>query len=245
MAGYTNLKSDGNGIVLNAAPLSYGEYKLIETSAPGYYKAAEIEFTLNDYENQDKTGLEIISRVNGEAAAECKASTSNVDGVQVTTYSYTIIVKNTAVNWQIVKRSSSSEQILLEGAEFTLTKEDNHAIQFTGESDKNGVIAGFENVPDGSYILTETKAPAGYSLGQDWIITIQNGFPAITTQNGEDIDSEIIENKLTFYYEDDVLYSLPSTGGSGTYWYLISGTLLMMAASMILYKNRRKEVLKG
>ena len=41
------------------------------------------------------------------------------------------------------------------------------------------------------------------------------------------------------------VYSLPSTGGRGIYWYLIGGMLLMMAASLILYKNKCKEVLKS
>ena len=41
------------------------------------------------------------------------------------------------------------------------------------------------------------------------------------------------------------LYELPSTGGIGTYWYTIGGTLLMMAAALILYKKKHaEEVLK-
>ena len=43
--------------------------------------------------------------------------------------------------------------------------------------------------------------------------------------------------------ENIKLYSLPSTGGSGIYWYMIGGMVLMSAAAWILYKNKCREVL--
>ena len=46
-----------------------------------------------------------------------------------------------------------------------------------------------------------------------------------------------------FFIENIKLYSLPSTGGSGIYWYMISGMVLMSTAAWILYKNKCKEVL--
>ncbi len=45
------------------------------------------------------------------------------------------------------------------------------------------------------------------------------------------------ENKFTYY-------KLPSTGGMGIYWYIISGILLMAGAALVVYKNRCREVLK-
>lgn len=36
------------------------------------------------------------------------------------------------------------------------------------------------------------------------------------------------------------LYELPNSGGSGIYWYTISGTLLMLAAVLILYRTNRQ-----
>ena len=49
------------------------------------------------------------------------------------------------------------------------------------------------------------------------------------------------KNVLTI--KNQVVYELPSTGGSGIYRYTIGGALLMMAAALILYKNKFKEVL--
>ena len=36
------------------------------------------------------------------------------------------------------------------------------------------------------------------------------------------------------------LYELPNSGGMGIYWYSIGGTLLMLAAALILYRNKRQ-----
>ena len=41
------------------------------------------------------------------------------------------------------------------------------------------------------------------------------------------------------------IYTLPSTGGPGIFGYMIGGTLLLMAAALLLYKMKRKEVLKS
>ena len=49
------------------------------------------------------------------------------------------------------------------------------------------------------------------------------------------------KNVLTI--KNQVVYELPSTGGSGIYRYTIGGALLMMAAALILYRNKSKEVL--
>lgn len=39
------------------------------------------------------------------------------------------------------------------------------------------------------------------------------------------------------------LYTLPESGGSGIYWYMIGGMVLMSTAAWILYKNKCREVL--
>lgn len=43
--------------------------------------------------------------------------------------------------------------------------------------------------------------------------------------------------QLDIYIPTEI-YELPSTGGTGIYWYTIGGMLLMMSASLILYKNK-------
>ena len=55
---------------------------------------------------------------------------------------------------------------------------------------------------------------------------------------------EETDTGLLLAIRNSEFYELPSTGGTGIYWYTIGGMLLMMGASLILYKNRCKEVLK-
>ena len=160
----------------------------------------------------------------------------------------TVTITNQA-QWQLIKYSSSDEtkQLVLEGAEFEL-KGPNETT-YTGVSGVDGIVT-WENaddpeftgiLPDGEYTLTETKAPTGYALGNSIKFTITNGVPE---QMGSDIGT-VVDGIITFYYDNTAIYALPSSGGSGIYKYLFGGVLLMMAASLIVYKNKRREVLEG
>ena len=77
----------------------------------------------------------------------------------------------------------------------------------------------------------------------EWtVILSENGLKSI--KEGDSlVDSEIDGTTYQFKFENEVLYDLPSAGGSGIFWYLISGTAFLMAASLILYRMKRKEVL--
>ncbi|EOS67485.1 LPXTG-domain-containing protein cell wall anchor domain, partial [Dorea sp. 5-2] len=47
------------------------------------------------------------------------------------------------------------------------------------------------------------------------------------------------------YNNKFTVYRLPSTGGSGIYWYMFGGVLLMAGAMLMTYRNKRKEVLRS
>ena len=158
----------------------------------------------------------------------------------------TITITNQA-QWQLIKYSSSDEtkQLVLEGAEFELKHSD--GTTYKGESDADGIVKWTKDgqeftgvFPDGSYTLTETKAPTGYALGNSIIFTMKDGVPE---QMGSDTGT-VVDGIITFYYDNTAIYALPSSGGSGIYKYLFGGVLLLMAASLIVYKTKRGEVLK-
>ena len=176
------------------------------------------------------------------------------------------IIKNVQ-KWQIVKRSSSTGNPLLSGAVFTLTGPSNageNAITLTGTSSEDtGIIEWNKDIgvlTDGTYTLTETKAPTGYSLGASWTIEIENGIPTKISSNDNDTIGEGIgtdttvgdgevkfwneKGILTLYYDDTPLYSLPSAGGPGIFLYMIGGTLLLITGSLMIYISRRKGVLR-
>lgn len=191
---------------------------------------------------------------NGRAQGYQSSVTEIVDDKGIVTF----IITNSK-DWQIVKISHSSEQIKLEGAIFKLTKNNTEAPEPTwwGETDKNGVIKWYTNsirkspfdgtFEDGEYTLTEVRAPAGYIKSEEtWTITIEGGIATdIVSSTGEEIKTDKLNGKDTYYFKNTPLYELPSAGGTGIFVYTIGGTLLLMAAALLLYKMKRKEVLKS
>lgn len=102
----------------------------------------------------------------------------------------------------------------------------------------------------GYYRLKETQAPVGYSLLNEdiyFVVNAEDKTVQLTDVNGniptkqEQAFFRISNNKIQVMNE--ALYDLPSAGGSGIFWYLIGGTAFLMAASLILYRMKRKEVL--
>ena len=185
------------------------------------------------------------------SVVEVNAQTDKYVVTYVTTDGTTTITNTAKAKWQIVKVSASSADVKLPGAEFQLKG----AKTYQGVSDSNGVISWTEvvdgtetavtSIPAGAYTLTETKAPSGYMLSEtSWTVTIavDGGTPVITVGSTTLSPKTSEENGMTVYsyeFANKVIYSLPSTGGIGTYWYTIGGMLLMMAAALILYKKKK------
>lgn len=133
----------------------------------------------------------------------------------------------------------------LSGAEFELKS--GTTVIATGVSETNGNITWTPNnsynlfTLNGEYTIHETKAPAGYVLNaEDWTVTFENGL--LTKLNANNVKGTA-EKGVVIELGNKKLYSLPSTGGTGIYLYMIGGMLLMFAAVWILYKNKCKEVL--
>ena len=155
-------------------------------------------------------------------------------------------------NWDIVKVSTSSKDVKLQGAEFTLTDSNNKT--YTGTSGSDGKITwkGSDSkpvpvLPGGTYTFKETKAPVGYAVNSEtWTIKISSthGYlKSITKADGREITGTETDSIVHYYFEDEAVYALPSAGGTGIYLYMIGGMFLMFAAAWILYKNKCKEVL--
>ena len=99
-------------------------------------------------------------------------------------------------------------------------------------------------ISSGYLYIRRNKRPGGYVLSEDeWTIEIGKGG-LISIKNGDEILKPTIvksgETQIyTYYFENEVLYDLPESGGSGIYWYMLGGVLLMMAGSLLVYKKRR------
>lgn len=179
--------------------------------------------------------------------------------IQLTNDSNLITITNTQA-WQIVKRSTSEPHPELPGAKFQLEKLDKSGQMtksiFNGTSDDNGIIQWDNRITpleNGTYLLKETKAPDGYSCGEEWRIVIENGLPktiegtlgtddTATPIEGPTFTCYLNDGVVTVYYDNTPVYDLPSAGSSGIFGYTMGGTLLLMAGTLILYKMKRKEV---
>lgn len=158
-------------------------------------------------------------------------------------------------DWDIVKVSTSGNQVKLQGAKFELLK--NNKPVYIGTSNDNGKIIWKKgkqtvtNLEPGEYVLRETKAPVGYVRSEEtWSLSITKGG-SLVSYTSEKTDSTIDTSTITesdptlhLYFKNETAYALPSAGGTGIYLYMIGGILLMFAAVWILYKNKCKEVLE-
>ena len=194
------------------------------------------------------------------AVLEPDANTS-VSGAVVTDASVTGTYKvHVLALWAIVKRSTSADSAgnhpMLSGAKFELLKDSK--VCYTGKSNSDGFVEWYkgekkvslsEMVKD-TYTLRETSAPAGYAKSEvQWTIEITDTSVTIKGANGNKISAISLTNTTgktydAYVYENTPVYALPSTGGTGIFLYMIGGMLLMGAAAWILYKNKRREVLK-
>ena len=159
------------------------------------------------------------------------------------TYSYeddTRVITNTKNDQSIKIVKQNNSGINLEGATFTLKDASSSPTEHT--SDGNGVVFNGK-LNYGTYTLTEIKAPNGYSvLTTDITITVDQDGVLVFGSDKVSVNHEN-DGTYTVIVKNDMLYSLPSTGGSGIYWFSICGMLLMMAAAWIIYKNKCREVL--
>ncbi len=224
---FTLIGKDSNGAVKFSKNynLSAPEWEITIDDLPAYY----------DYEVQEaNTGNGYISSVSQRAKG--------------------FVITNT-LQWKAVKMSKALESGSgmvsqpLAGAEFEL-KFENELIA-KGTSDVDGTIEwefqeGSEmesNNLNGRFQIHETKAPDGYMLEeQPWTVEFDNGL--LVSLNGEPQQGSA-DNGVVITLENEMLYELPSTGGPGVYLYMLGGTLLMMAGTLLVYKKRKEEVLRG
>lgn len=215
------------------------------------------------YDGQDKLTFDASKQWSMFAAGTYTFTETQNAEIQITnTY-----LEQTA-DLDLIKTSVSGTKF--DGAEFKLYKKNDKGeyelqkFAYTDESGKDQtretiqVIntdkseAELKNLQSGQYYLEEVKAPEACILLADKIYFKQEkGKITLTDKGGKVLaDSPTMwtlsgtDGKYTLTVQNEILYSLPSAGGTGIYLYMIGGILLMFAAVWILYKNKCKEVLE-
>ena len=245
-------------ILANLTNLPRGTYTVEEVDKKDYVLNSAASGDETNCQNNAETTTKTLTFVLGN-------SNSNPSSDVIKNYAYNeadggtigaVIFTNEKVisDWDIVKVSASSNTLKLQGAEFSLTS--STGTTYKGISNANGKIEWKDaagktvgKMDQGTYTFREVKAPAGYSVSSEtWTIKITaDGFLKTITKDGKEIEAQkttATDTTLHYYYEDEALYALPSTGGRGIFLYMIGGMLLMGGAAWILYKNKCKEVLK-
>ena len=241
----TRVSREGNpqGIIRDVAP---DETIVIDQILSG------TEFKVNEIKPDDSKYKDPIKKVED---GSCDGGTvTGSDGKIALEKDAHVIITNTLKDTKLnlIKVEKNNKENLLKNAEFALyTANDNYTYEKSnlvtnkiktgpdGRATVNGLVPG-------KYVLKETKAPDGYSLSANvWQVLVKYD------QSKDDLSVEVKLNGVpvekskdgAFLIENIKLYSLPSTGGSGIYWYMIGGMVLMSAAAWILYKNKCREVL--
>ncbi len=153
-------------------------------------------------------------------------------------------LENMNGEYLLVETKAPNGYVLHEkGWTLTFVSRDNGIIKWKTEENQT-----LENM-NGEYLLVETKAPNGYVLHEKgWTLTFANGLLESVKDNKDDTVVNATydaDNGARVSVSNVELYELPSTGGTGIFVYTIGGTLLLMAAALLIYKMKREEVLKG
>ena len=97
-------------------------------------------------------------------------------------------------------------------------------------TDSNGA-ASFDGLADGTYYLEETAAPAGYNMLEAPVPVTVNGASAT--------EADLSTLTVTQDVANDTGTVLPSTGGMGTTIFYVVGSILVLAAVVLLITKKR------
>lgn len=237
------------------AGLARGEYIVQEVSLSGYQfldasndskvtncksekskDIKDIKFTIGT-DNDNKNALEAEALNVGSVDYANYAGPGCVGKVDYTN-------KETVANVDFVKVDAADNNITINEAMFTLYKADESwtkGKEVEVVTSKNGGKFGFEKLLPGNYLLKETKAATGYSLvTEPWKIVIKNNGEVTVTKN--DGKTAIVKNSDERYMiKNAKVYSLPESGGPGTYGFTISGVAILATALLLFINNKRRE----
>ncbi|MBS6677141.1 MAG: hypothetical protein KH330_05320 [Clostridiales bacterium] len=172
--------------------------------------------------------------------------------------------KSIAIDLQKFGTSYAATQ--LSGARFSLYKgdlndgESNISWYPEPENDYKNFEVSAEGNPElnltpGYYKLVETTAPDNcILLSSPILFKVENSTVLLVDESGIALSTipdmwQLVTNesgnvKFIIQIKNEIIYELPSAGGPGIFLYMIGGTLLLMAGSLMIYINRRRGVLR-
>lgn len=245
--------------VLGVYPTTYpGYFQLVEDSAPVGYETPDGQWLVRVNEIAYVDEITTVQS-NDPDAVEAPDFTTTTTDVTTSTGTYTVIDTASLENLSsvgsitVVKFGADDEP--LEGATFAIERYDSETDTWsyisydpvtetwtstaTLEYTQTTVIAGgetdaltvFENLPLGTYRVTEVDVPNGYA-------TLLEPFEGtIPTAN----EQGVLQYDLTFTVYNDAAFQLPAAGSPiSSLLLFFAGLVLVLAAATFLYKRRQK-----
>lgn len=164
-AGNTIYRSSGQDGIVQFSKLKPGIYTLKEESAP------------DKFIKTDKTWRVNVGNDGYVSIVEIGLGSTGETFYGKDTILLPVANKPEATEFKVYKKDHENQP--LQGAEFKITKAEDGTQVATGTSDKNGTVSFNGPLPKGTYILEETKAPAGYkNLDKKWVIEVDDNGKA-------------------------------------------------------------------
>lgn len=236
------------GNVTTLDDLKPGYYEVHESDAPEGYKLDDTayRFRIDDHGKffaVSKDGTETEIKVKHRDDIE-----NGGDGFYLTNDGLSFVKYDEFKSLSVrLKKIDSETQELLAGAEFTLTGPDSYKQTTTSDNVKDqDWNFEFKDLKPGTYTLTETKAPNGYTVTDKGhtIIVDANGNVTFDGKSLEKIsnnnDSIIVGTPTIFNTPETIL---PHTGGSGIRSFMMLASVLLGLAVVLLavvYIKRRE-----
>ena len=244
------------------AGLARGEYTVEEVSKDGYQlvsatsdsdvtnckseKGNDITFSIGtDNTTEHKDALEALKVEDLKKENDYYANYAGPGCVGKVDYTNKEIVADV----DFVKVDLNDHDTKIQGAEFALYKakvnddstwsQDGNAIATATSA--NGGEFRFTDLAPGNYLMVETKAASEYALPTNpWRITVAEEDGKVTV-NKNDGSTGVESDNNKYLIENTKLYSLPNSGGPGTYGFTISGVAILATALLLFINNKRRE----
>ena len=160
-AGNTIYRSSDQDGIVDFSNLKPGIYTLREEKAPDKFIKSEKTWRVNVGNDGYVSIVEIGLGSTGETHYGKDTILLPVEN------------KPVATEFKVYKKDNENQP--LQGAEFKITKAEDGTQVATGTSDKNGTVSFNGPLDKGTYILEETKAPAGYNkLDKKWVLEVDD-----------------------------------------------------------------------